>query len=126
MIIMEYIIVGAGPCGLTLAYLLGKAGKKCIVLDQNDSIGGCHRVRRLNGMFTEHSPRVYLSNYINTIRLLQEMGHSFYDLFTPYKFSIFSIASQLLGHLKIKETMIMIGHFIFFLIFKRYGERVKR
>lgn len=122
MIMMEYIIVGAGPCGLTLAYLLGRVGKKCIVLDQNDSIGGCHRVRRFNGMFTEHSPRVYLSNYVNTIRLLQEMGHSFYDLFTPYKFSIFYIASQLLTHLYVKETMIIIGHFMFFLLFSGYGE----
>ena len=70
----DYVIVGAGPTGITIAYLLGKTGKTCALLDQNDSIGGCHRVKRVNGMFTEHSPRVYLSSYVNTKTLLQQMN----------------------------------------------------
>jgi len=35
----DYILIGAGPSGLTLAYTLGSMGKKCLLLDSNDSIG---------------------------------------------------------------------------------------
>ena len=112
MTMYDYIIVGAGPCGITLAYLLGKIGKKCILVDQNDSIGGCHRVKRVNGMFTEHSPRVYLSSYLNTKKLLKEMGSSFDSVFTPYHFSISYIASQLIHHLSFSENLLLANEFI--------------
>ena len=36
----DYCIIGAGPSGLTLAYLLSSIGKKCIIIDNNDNIGG--------------------------------------------------------------------------------------
>lgn len=121
---MDYIIVGAGPCGLAIAYLLGRAGKKCTLIDQNDSIGGCHRVKRQNGMFTEHSPRVYLSSYSNFIQLLKEMGSHFDWLYTPYDFSIIYIAYQLLLKLTIRETFLIMGEFFFFLLFPNYGSHI--
>ena len=31
----DYIIVGAGPTGLTLAYCFAKYGKKCLLVDKN-------------------------------------------------------------------------------------------
>ena len=108
----DYVIVGAGPTGITIAYLLGKTGKTCALLDQNDSIGGCHRVKRVNGMFTEHSPRVYLSSYVNTKTLLQQMNTSFDALFTPYHFSIASIGSQVVKQLSFWENFILFTEFI--------------
>ena len=120
---MDYIIVGAGPTGMTIAYLLGKAGKKCILIDQNDSIGGCHRVKRVNGMFTEHSPRVYLSSYVNTKKLLTQMNSSFHDLFTPYHFSIIYITTQLLFHLTFWEILIFVNEFMIFLNYP-YDQRM--
>ena len=48
------IIVGAGPTGLALAWLLAQYQRHCIVIDENDSAGGCHRVARTeSGLFTE-------------------------------------------------------------------------
>ncbi len=51
----DYIIVGAGPSGLTLAYYLGKLNKRCLIVDKQNTIGGCHRVIRKDGLFTERA-----------------------------------------------------------------------
>ena len=82
---MDYTIIGAGPCGLTVAWILSNYGKKCVIIDREDSIGGCHRVRRTKeGYFTEHGPRIYINNFVCFIALLKDMGIDFYDIFVPY------------------------------------------
>ena len=48
----DYCIIGAGPSGLTLANLLSSIGKNCVIIDENNDIGGCHRVTRIDGLFT--------------------------------------------------------------------------
>lgn len=82
----DYIIVGAGPTGLTLASLLPKYKTK-LIIDKNSSIGGCHRVTRVqyrgHSIVTEHGPRVYSEAYINTKRLFKRLGLPFN--FKPYK-----------------------------------------
>jgi len=103
----DYLIVGAGPTGLTLAYVLGKQGKKVLVVEREDAIGGCHRVKRLNGLFTEHSPRVYLNSYKNMKHILLDMGSSFEEMFTPYDFSVWSIAAELTGHVSWWELFLL-------------------
>lgn len=90
----DYVIVGGGPSGLTFAYVLGKLGKKCLLVDQNDSLGGCHRVTRVQGAFSEHGPRIYSSAYRNTTHMLNSMGTSFDKIFTPYNFSISNIQTN--------------------------------
>ena len=114
---VDYVIIGAGPSGLTLAYLLGKSGKKCLVLDQNECIGGCHRVKRVNGLFTEHSPRVYVSSYVNTIRLLKQMNIAFTDIYTPYHYTPMYFSSQVFKNLSFSETIVFLVEF-FKLVFQ--------
>lgn len=90
----DYVIVGAGPCGLTLAYTLSFYKYRVVLIDKETTIGGCHRVNRVDGLFTEHGPRVYSDAYVNTIRLLKHMDLDFYDLFSPYdpdKWSFFRL-----------------------------------
>jgi UDP-galactopyranose mutase len=87
----DYCIIGAGPTGLTLAFLFSKIGKKCLIVDENKDIGGCHRVTRINGLFTEHGPRIYSNSYINTKELLKKMDINFEKLFKPYNFTISNI-----------------------------------
>jgi cation diffusion facilitator CzcD-associated flavoprotein CzcO len=41
----DYIIIGGGPTGLTIALYLSELGKRCLLLDKNDSLGGCHGSR---------------------------------------------------------------------------------
>lgn len=116
-----YIIVGAGPSGLAAAYLLGRSGKRCIVVDRETEIGGCHRVLRFEGLFTEHAPRVYLSSYRNTLTLLDQMGIR--DIFVSYRFSLFHTASKLIRKLTLAEILYLAISFILFLV-KPYGEHV--
>jgi cation diffusion facilitator CzcD-associated flavoprotein CzcO len=70
----DLIIIGAGPCGLAIGQCCSKIGIKILVIDQNDSIGGCYRVTRIKvnneQLFTEHAPRIYSSAYLNFITLL--------------------------------------------------------
>jgi hypothetical protein len=118
----DYIIIGAGPSGLTVAYGLAHAGKRCLVVDRQSSIGGCHRVLRVNGYFTEHSPRVYLSSYVNMMRWFKHMH--IHDLFTPYHFGILSIANKLIDKLSWYECVCMGWAFTRCMIQTDYGSDI--
>jgi hypothetical protein len=117
----DYCIIGAGPTGLTVSYLLSKIGKKCILIDKNKDIGGCHRVNRVNGLFTEHGPRIYSSSFINTKNLLKEMNIDFNKLFTKYNFTISNIGNKSIKHLTYREISYFVFHFILLLIDVNYG-----
>jgi protoporphyrinogen oxidase len=114
-----YAIVGAGPCGLAIAYLLGRAGKQCVLIEREAEIGGCHRVQRVNGRFTEHSPRVYLSSYRNTMWLLGQMGIR--DAFTNYKWNITDTVRFLLTRLSYVEIGYLFLTFVLFLFNPSFG-----
>ena len=96
-------IVGSGPSGLTMAYYLTKAGHNVKVIEQSYLIGGCHKVERDHGYFSEHGPRIYLDNYLHTIKMLKELGINFYDYFVPYKFNVSSIGGKSIKHFTIFE-----------------------
>jgi len=119
----DYIIIGAGPSGLTLAYILGCINKKCLLIDSNSDIGGCHRVIRVNNLFSEHSPRVYSNSYLNFIQLLKHMNCNFTDLFTPYNFNISRISGEtILKSLNFKEKIKLLFEFIKLIIKKEFME----
>ena len=84
--IYDYVIIGGGPGGLTIANTLCKQ-YKILLIDKKKSLGGCHYVNRINGLFSEHSPRVYSNSYLNFIKILNDMNINFYDLFTKYKYN---------------------------------------
>lgn len=90
----EYIIIGGGPTGLTLAWYLAKTNKKVLIIEKESTLGGCHRVQRVDGLFTEHGPRVYSNSYVNFIDLLSDMELNFYNLFTEYNFDISNIGKK--------------------------------
>ena len=120
----DYIIIGAGPSGLTLAYYLGKLNKKCLLVDKQETIGGCHRVVRNDGLFTEHSPRVYSNAYLNFIKLLENMNLNFNDLFVPYNFSISNIGGKTLSYFNFKEIIIFMIEFIKLFIDENYSKYI--
>lgn len=99
----DYTVVGCGPTGLAVGWILAKDGKKVLLLDSEDSIGGCHRVRRVDGYFTEHGPRIYFDAYLNTIRLLEDMGLNFHNYFTKYNFSIGTIGGEGITDMRFRE-----------------------
>ncbi len=115
-----YAIVGAGPAGLTLAWLLSKSGKSCVVFDREAEIGGCHRVLRVNGLFTEHSPRLYVTSYLNFRWLLQDMGIE--DPFVDYQFGVVYLVKELVKKLSIREIFMLALAYFLFLLNPQFGK----
>lgn len=106
----DLIIVGAGPAGLTLAWILGGlVGRKILVIDRESTIGGCHRVRRVDGLFTEHGPRIYSTVYQNFRQIYQEMGGEFGKSFKPYHFSFTKIGQDTIINILTVEEIWWLG-----------------
>jgi hypothetical protein len=109
----EYVIVGGGPTGLTLALYLSKHKKRVAILEKEDTIGGCHSVKRVDGLFTEHGPRVYLQNYLVFKELLQkELNSSYEELFTEYKYGNADIFKTILSNLSTRELFLFAMAFL--------------
>lgn len=55
----DYVVVGAGPSGITLGLNLMHTRKRVLFIEADNSIGGCWRTGFTeDGYFTEHSPKV--------------------------------------------------------------------
>lgn len=128
--IYDLIIIGAGPSGLALSHYCSSKNLKILIIDQESSIGGCHRVRRVNynneKLFTEHGPRVYLSSFINFKELLNDFGFDFNKLYKIDKNSnTYNIINEnLLPIISISEVIILILSFIYYLFNNRYGDNI--
>ena len=100
----DYIIVGGGPTGLSLAQALAMASKRILLVEKRDYLGGCHGVTRVHdGMMTEHGPRIYIDNYLMFTQLLNDMGARFDDLFVKYSFSTASMMLEAMRVLTPRE-----------------------
>lgn len=112
----DYTIIGAGPTGLTIAWFLAKYGHKILLIERESSVGGCHRVTRVNGLFTEHSPRMYIGN-CNTLQLvLKDMGYDFNDIFAKYTINSVNIATKILKELSTNEMLSFTKEYMRFMI----------
>jgi len=128
----DYVIVGGGPSGLTLASLLSKYNnnnndtnnKTVLILDKNDTIGGCHRVDRVNGLFTEHGPRIYSDGYINTKNILNEIGLSFDEIFTKYNFDISQIGGEGIQNFSLYEVWEFFKAYLYFLYDEKHFSKI--
>jgi len=122
----DYIIIGAGPTGLSLAWYLSQEDKRILLIDKESSIGGCHRVQRVNGLFTEHGPRVYSDAYLNFIDLLKDMKINFSDLFVPYTFPITNVQNlqNKSFDLSYYEIAIFLISYLNLVINKDYGKNI--
>ena len=68
----DYLIVGAGLYGATFAYEMKKRGKKCLVIDRRNHIGGniyCENINGINvhkyGAHIFHTSDKYIWEYVN-------------------------------------------------------------
>ncbi len=69
----DYLIVGAGLFGATFAYEANKRGKKCLVIDKRDHIGGniyCKKIEDINvhqyGAHIFHTSNKKIWDYVNS------------------------------------------------------------
>ena len=59
----DYLIVGAGLFGATFSYLAKKAGKKCLVIDQRNHIGGNLYCKEIDGITVHiYGPHIFHTN----------------------------------------------------------------
>jgi hypothetical protein len=122
--IYDYIIVGSGPSGLALSWYLSKINKTVLLIDSQENIGGCHRVIRVDGLLTEHGPRVYSDVYLNFIDLLNEMNIDFNDIFTLYSFDFSNIGDRTKLSLQFHEIFSFIYSFIRLIFNENYGKDI--
>lgn len=94
---MKYTIVGSGPSGLSLAYILALNNIDVQLIEQHDQLGGSWNAEWINDKyFSENSPRVFL-NSKNSKKLLSHLGFTkkdFQNVYgnffqTNYKFLVF-------------------------------------
>ena len=118
----DIIIVGAGPTGLAIAHCCSHLkGKKILIIDREKTIGGCHRVIRKDGYFTEHGPRVYFINNYNLFYLMSEFGVDMEDIYTYYKFSTISTILNILPVMSITEVFKLTELYLYYLLDINYG-----
>ena len=70
----DYLIVGSGLFGATVAYLAHKAGEKCLVIDKRPHFGGnvyCENVEGINvhkyGAHIFHTSNKAIWDFVNSI-----------------------------------------------------------
>ena len=99
--------------GLAVAwYLSHYAKQRCLIIDREKTIGGCHRVRRVNGFFSEHGPRIYSDAYVNALALLNDMGIDFFKMFTRYTFGLVGIGRDVVYEMYFAEILAFVKVFL--------------
>lgn len=94
----DYVIYGAGPTGLTLAYLLAKNNFKIALIEKEDKIGGCWKVEwKNNKYFTEHAPRVLVDDKTGFYNLLKQIGFNYEKETVPTYGNIFQTNLKLIN-----------------------------
>ena len=125
---MKTIVVGGGPAGITIAWILSKINHDVTLIDREASLGGCHRVRRVKvdgkNLFTEHGPRVYLSNFVNFWNVLKDMGHDYKKIFTNYKVNFPVGLNDAINTFSIRELIILMIYFVLFMVNKKYFKKI--
>ena len=120
----DYAIVGGGPTGMTIAWILSNQKKKVILIEKDEVLGGCHKVLRVNRYFTEHGPRVYSNSFLMFIQILSDMNIAFTDLFIPYNFKHTNIDNKTILSLNFNEIMALLSAFLKLIVNKDYGKTI--
>ncbi len=122
----DYIIVGAGLFGCTFAYEANKSGKKCLVIDKRNHIGGniyCENIENINvhkyGAHIFHTSDEKIWKYINQFARFNRFTNSPIAIFKnevynlPFNMNTFSklwnIRTPLEAKEKIQEQIDEIG-----------------
>ena len=70
----KYTIIGSGPCGLSLAYVLSLNDIEVEIIEQDSQLGGSWNAEWKNDKyFSENSPRIY-SDKGNAKKLMTHLG----------------------------------------------------
>jgi len=70
---LKIVVIGAGPAGMGCAHTLAAAGKRCLVLDKNDTPGGICRTLNYNGYLFDIGGHRFLTKSKEIRSLWQEV-----------------------------------------------------
>ena len=118
----DYVIVGGGPAGLTLAtYLPGKVA----LVERHPVLGGCHRVLP-KPKFVEHGPRLYSGAYHNVREIIRDLGMRWDDIFQRTTFSPENIGGATwFRKLSVAEiAALTVDYTVFALFDRQHGKNV--
>lgn len=108
---MKYTIIGSGPTGLSLAYVLSLNNLNVELIEQDDQLGGSWNSQWINGnYFSENSPRVY-SNSGNSKILLSHLGftdNDFQNIYGNFFQSNFKLFSFVFKHFNLLDYLIFL------------------
>lgn len=121
----QTIVVGGGPSGIATAFWLSRRGHRVTLLERESELGGCHRVLRSKGYFTEHAPRMYLSSYTHFFSLLNEMNIDGSALFVPYEHHPLQMVLYLLHRLTWFESMQLAWAWLVSRMWSSFGQNVR-
>ena len=125
---MKYTIIGGGPSGIFTALLLAKkdTNNDITILEKWDTLGGSHRVDRVgyDKSFSEHGPRIYLTNYFKFERLLELCDINFRDNMKDYKYDFVVGIQGLFKSANILEITQIFINYIIFIIYPNYFKRL--
>lgn len=88
----DYVVVGGGPGGIATALLLADSGRRVALVEAHRELGGCHRVKRVGGLNTEHGPKVYVgaSPLFFALACRLSGGRPRRELFARYDHTVYS------------------------------------
>ena len=71
----DLVVIGGGISGLSLASFCAEQGRKVVVLERSDRVGGCVRTHRLSdGFWLELGAHTAYNSYGNVIGALERRG----------------------------------------------------
>jgi len=108
---MKYTIIGSGPSGLSLAYVLSLNDIDIELIEQDDQLGGSWNSQWIDGnYFSENSPRVF-SNSGNSKILLSHLGFTnkdFQNIYGDFFETNFKVVSFVFKHFNLLDYFIFL------------------
>jgi|TARA_Y100000992_G_scaffold302003_1_gene274527 hypothetical protein len=108
---MKYTIIGSGPTGLTLAYILSLNNFNIELIEQHEQLGGSWNSQWIrDDYFSENSPRVF-SNSGNSKILLSHLGFTnkdFQNIYGNFFQTNFKIVSFVFKHFNLFDYIIFL------------------
>ena len=108
---MKYIIVGTGPTGLSLAYVLSLNNINVEIIEKDNKLGGSWNSEWVeNKYFSENSPRVY-SDSGNSRKLMSHLGlnkNDFQNIYGNFFETNYKIISFIFKHFNFFDYIIFL------------------
>ena len=114
---MTVYICGAGPTGLSLAWLLRNRGQDIVIVEKYHSAGGTWAARWKGGLFTQHSPQILSTSYLNTFKIWNDMGLDRSDFLIPYKAEWMRLV---IDNTTFKDKIILVTLFLSYMFISDY------